>query len=70
MGKKSDWTGGFTREELASTASPEEKMVVAKMTHVPDDGSEPSDNLSNARAVNEAQCPPSEMRHGWHPKLS
>ena len=69
MTKKSDWTGGLTREELAPATTPEEeKTVVAKMVYVGDE-SEPSANLSNARAVKEAQCPPSGIRHGWHPNL-
>jgi hypothetical protein len=65
MTKRSDWTEGGTKEELARNTGGQ--------TH--DDRASGNDefeveNLSNTRAVLEAQCSPSQMRHGWHPNLN
>ncbi len=72
MEQANDSVDGLTHVGPASSEpSQEERTVVAKMTYIRgDDDPAPSTNLSTARAVKEAQCPPSGMRHGWHPNLS
>lgn len=64
--KKSDWTGGLTKDELrpARTDNDEKYRPLAQLGE-----DQPNNNLSTAQAVMEAPAP-SEMRYGWHPNLT
>lgn len=49
----------------------ERNLLQSSRSKPPTNGSSGSDtsHLSNPRAVQQATCPATEFRHGWHPNM-